>query len=54
MKPYTLMPPFPLTESKASELFGGRCELKTSEPVTDSLSVFAGKEKWQEWQLQAR
>jgi hypothetical protein len=47
-------PPFPLTESKASELFGGRFELKTSEPVTDSLSIFAGKEKWQEWQLRGR
>jgi len=47
-------PPFPLSESKASELFEGRFELKTSELVTDSLSIFAGKEKWQEWQLRAR
>jgi cyclopropane fatty-acyl-phospholipid synthase-like methyltransferase len=44
-------PPYPLTESKAAEIFGDRFELIKSEPVTDSLSIFGGKEKWQEWQL---
>jgi hypothetical protein len=44
-------PPYPLTEEKAAEIFGARFELKKSEPVTDSLEIFIGKEKWQEWQL---
>ena len=46
-------PPYPLTESKASEIFGDRFALLKAEPVTDSLSIFAGKEKWQEWQLRS-
>ena len=46
-------PPYPLTESKASEIFGDRFLLLKTEPVTDSLSIFAGKEKWQEWQLRS-
>jgi SAM-dependent methyltransferase len=46
-------PPYPLTESKAAEIFAGRFDLKKSEPVTDSLSIFAGQEEWQEWQLRA-
>ena len=44
-------PPFPLTESKALEIFGGHFYLRKSEPVTDSLPIFGGKETWQEWQL---
>jgi hypothetical protein len=43
-------PPYPVTESKAAEIFTGRFDLQKSEPVTDSLSIFAGQEKWQEWQ----
>ena len=42
-------PPFPLTKALASEIFADRFELETTEPVTDSLSIFAGHEKWQEW-----
>lgn len=34
-------PPFPLTEQQASKVFGDRFELKTTERVTDSLSIFA-------------
>jgi hypothetical protein len=44
-------PPFPLSESRAAEIFASRFELIASEPATDSLSIFAGSEKWQEWQL---
>jgi hypothetical protein len=44
-------PPYPITESKATQIFADRFDLKKSEPVTDSLSIFAGQEKWQEWQL---
>lgn len=47
-------PPYPLTESQATEIFGAQFELKKSEPVTDSLSIFAGTEKWQEWKLRDR
>jgi len=46
-------PPYPLTEPKAAEIFGDRFELEKSEPVTDSLSIFAGKGKWQEWRLRS-
>jgi len=47
-------PPYPLTESKASEIFRGRFDLLRTEPVADSLSIFAGKESWQEWRLRSR
>jgi hypothetical protein len=47
-------PPYPLTESKAAQIFPARFDLKKNEPVTDSLSIFAGQEKWQEWQLRKR
>ncbi len=47
-------PPYPLTEQKAVEIFGGRFELYKSEPALDSLPIFAGKEKWQEWRLSER
>jgi len=44
-------PPYPLTESTAAEIFGNHFDLWVSEPVTDSLAIFGGKEKWQEWRL---
>lgn len=43
-------PPYPLTESKAAEILGVRFDLLNTEPVTDSLSIFGGNEKWQEWE----
>jgi hypothetical protein len=46
-------PPYPLTESEAAEIFDGHFDLIRTEPVADSLSIFAGKEKWQEWQLRS-
>jgi hypothetical protein len=46
-------PPYPMTEQEAAEVFGDRFELEKSEPVTDSLSIFAGKERWQEWQFRS-
>jgi SAM-dependent methyltransferase len=42
-------PPYPLTEQAASKILGASFDLLKSEPVTDSLPVFAGKEKWHEW-----
>ncbi|PYK31535.1 MAG: hypothetical protein DME57_03285 [Verrucomicrobia bacterium] len=44
-------PPFPLTESLAAEVLGRHFELIASEPLIDSLPIFAGAEKWQEWKL---
>lgn len=46
-------PPYPLTEQKAAEIFGARFELEKTERVTDSLSIFVGREKWQEWRLRS-
>lgn len=42
-------PPYPLTTTQAAELFARDFILTQDEPVTDSLPVFAGKERWQEW-----
>lgn len=47
-------PPYPLTEQTATEIFSDRFELQRSEPVTDSLAIFAGQEKWQEWRVRVR
>ncbi|HZR78069.1 MAG TPA: methyltransferase domain-containing protein [Chthoniobacterales bacterium] len=44
-------PPFPLDDSTADKVFGEFFVMRTSEPVPDSLPVFGGREKWQEWQL---
>jgi len=46
-------PPFPLDPSTASEIFGDSFNMIRSEPVLDSLPVFANQEKWQEWQLRS-
>jgi Thiopurine S-methyltransferase (TPMT) len=46
-------PPYPLTELKALEIFGGRFDLLKTEAVADSMPIFAGKEKWQEWRLRS-
>jgi SAM-dependent methyltransferase len=43
-------PPYPLTEAQALELFAADFELIRSEPVSDSLPLFSGMERWQEWQ----
>jgi len=42
-------PPYPLTEARALELFGDDFDLIRSEPVSDSLPLFQGMERWQEW-----
>jgi len=42
-------PPYPLTETQARELFGESFELLRSDPVSDSLPLFEGMERWQEW-----
>ena len=42
-------PPFPLTKTQALELFGEDFELIRSELVSDSLPLFKGMERWQDW-----
>jgi len=42
-------PPYPLIESQAIQLFEHDFIRTRDEPVFDSLPVFAGKERWQEW-----
>ena len=42
-------PPYPLTEKQAKQLFEGRFRLVRSELATDSLPLFRGMERWQEW-----
>jgi len=42
-------PPYPLTEAQATELLGEVFELIRSDPVSDSLQLFGGMERWQEW-----
>jgi hypothetical protein len=43
-------PPHPLSTLRANEIFGKDFRLRRSDAVSDSLPVFAGQEKWQEWQ----
>jgi SAM-dependent methyltransferase len=42
-------PPYPLTERQANELFRNDFRLVRTELVSDSLPLFRGMEKWQEW-----
>ena len=42
-------PPYGFAPGTADELFARHFLLGKDEPVTDSLPVFAGRERWQEW-----
>lgn len=42
-------PPYPLMEAQVLELLGEDFELIRSDPVSDSLPLFQGMERWQEW-----
>ena len=42
-------PPYPLTDKQAEQLFQRRFRQVRSELVTDSLPLFRGMERWQEW-----
>jgi SAM-dependent methyltransferase len=46
-------PPFPLTDAQATDLFGSRFRLVNSEPVNDSLEIYQGQLRWQEWRKEA-
>jgi SAM-dependent methyltransferase len=43
-------PPYPITDNQSQELFQKNFQLVRSEPMTDSLPLFSGMERWQEWQ----
>jgi hypothetical protein len=43
-------PPYPLTEETAQRTLGERFIRTVDETVTDSLLLFAGRERWQIWQ----
>ena len=42
-------PPYPLSEKDAFDLFDQRFQLVRDEAVADSVPIFAGMERWQEW-----
>jgi hypothetical protein len=42
-------PPYPLSDQRALDLFDSQFQLVREEPVSDSLPMFAGTERWQEW-----
>jgi SAM-dependent methyltransferase len=42
-------PPYPLVESSATALLGSLFTLARTDPVNDSLPLFVGRERWQEW-----
>ena len=46
-------PPYPLSETKAAEIFGKHFRLTRDVKVSDSVAMFAGMERWQEWQLRS-
>ncbi len=45
-------PPYPLGPIQAQELLRPELTLVEDNPVTDSLPLFAGKERWQIWEKQ--
>jgi SAM-dependent methyltransferase len=42
-------PPYPLSPKKAFELFREKFSLIKNVPLADSLPIFQGNERWQEW-----
>ena len=46
-------PPYPLSDARAAEIFGKYFRLIRDVKIADSVAMFAGRERWQEWQLAA-
>jgi Thiopurine S-methyltransferase (TPMT) len=42
-------PPYPISQDQLDELLSGWFEKVEDNPVEDSLSLYAGKERWQIW-----
>ena len=47
-------PPYPINKTQAAEIFGKYFRLVRDVKVSDSVGMFAGMERWQEWQLVAQ
>jgi len=43
-------PPYPMTEAEAQAIFGEYFVRRSHAPVSDSLPLFAGRERWQVWE----
>ena len=43
-------PPYPINNTQAKELFGKYFRLNRDLKVSDSVPMFAGMERWQEWE----
>ena len=43
-------PPYPLTKTRAAEIFGKHFRLVRDVKVSDSVPMFADTEQWQEWE----
>jgi len=46
-------PPYPINKAQAAEIFGKSFRLLRDLKVSDSVSMFAGMERWQEWERTA-
>ena len=46
-------PPYPINKTQAGEIFGKYFRLVRDVKVSDSVLMFAGMERWQEWELAA-
>jgi hypothetical protein len=46
-------PPYPLNQTQANEIFGKYFRLIRDLKVSDSARMFAGMERWQEWERAA-
>jgi Thiopurine S-methyltransferase (TPMT) len=46
-------PPYPLSKTGATKIFGRHFRLIRDVKVSDSVPMFSGMERWQEWQLAA-
>jgi SAM-dependent methyltransferase len=43
-------PPYPINNRQAKELFGKYFRLTRDRKISDSVAMFAGMERWQEWE----
>ena len=47
-------PPYPISTAEAQEIFGNYFRLVRDGKVSDSVTMFAGMERWQEWERAAK
>jgi SAM-dependent methyltransferase len=47
-------PPYPISKAEAQEIFGNYFRLVRDGKVSDSVTMFAGMERWQEWERAAK